>query len=61
MSHFVAAIFIYNIFQYSFSAVFIKINIDIGHRCSVNIKESLKQQSVLYRINISDPETVSYS
>jgi len=50
------AVFIDDISKNRIPAILIKINIDIGHRYSVEIKEPFEEKAILYRVDVGDSE-----
>ena len=57
----VFAILVNHPLQYLLAAILIKVDIDIGHRNTLGVKETLKQQVVLYWVDIGDAQTVGNS
>ena len=55
----VCAIFSYDIIYYSLPSFHAEIHIEVGHRNSLGIEKSLKQQIIFQRVNSSYPDAVS--
>ncbi|MNS55935.1 hypothetical protein D3C72_887820 [compost metagenome] len=60
MGHLVFTVFIYHIIDYPLTTFIIKVGIDIGHGLTIGIKETLKQEVILDRVNIGDADTIGY-
>ena len=56
MCYLIVAVFIDDISKNRIPAILIKINIDIGHRYSIEIKEPFEEKAILYRVDVGDSE-----
>ena len=60
MGHFLGTVFLGHVIEHSGAAVIIKVGVDIWQRDAVRIKETLKQQVILHRVNFGDTQAISH-
>ena len=60
MRHLVLTILLYHIVYHLLAAYVVKVGIYIRHALTVRVKETLKQQLVLYGVYIGDAYTIGH-
>ena len=59
LTNFVTAIFLLNVLNHLFAAIHAKVDVEVRHRDTLRIEETLEQQRVTQRIKVGDSQRIS--